>query len=206
MLNDGAWLFPVYWQEVRRGWDWVKEGKGPRGHEGWRFASGTMVTRDRGVTWSTHGRLAAGLNLWEPNVVEVAPGRLVMFMRAEGAAVKYRADSEDGGRSWSAPRPTDIPDANAKISLLRHGDAVLMLHNPSLRPGWLSRTSLELWASVDGCRTWSRKTVLARTVAENRVICYPHGFVELERGRVCVALDSVGAHYFMGVPLADVLP
>lgn len=204
-LHDGAWLFPVYWQEARSGWDWRKEGKTWIQHESWRVACGVMISRDRGQTWSTHGRLAADINLWEPNVVEIAPGRLVMLMRAEGLPVKYRADSEDGGLTWSAPYATDIPDANSKVTLLRHGDCVLMLHNPSEQAGWLQRTNLELWVSRDGCRTWPRRSVLAHSVEQGRVICYPHGFIEPNSGLLHVAMDTVTSHYYMAVPIIDVL-
>lgn len=204
-LRDGAWLFPIYWQEVRSDWDWKRNGKAFVGHGSWRFASGIMVTRDEGKTWSAHGRLATELNLWEPNVVETAPGRLVMLMRAEGAAFKYRADSGDGGLTWSAPYATDIPDANSKITLLRHGEAVLMLHNPSAQPGWLNRNSLELWVSHDGCQTWPRKMVLATSLIGNQVICYPHGFVDAQRGLLCVGLDAVHTHYYMVMPLSEAM-
>jgi predicted neuraminidase len=203
-LRDGAWLFPVYWQEARGGWDWRKEGKTWLQHPDWRCACGVMISRDRGRTWSTHGRLASDLTLWEPNVVEIAPGRLVMLMRAEGVPVKYRADSEDGGVTWSAPVATDIPDANSKVTLLRHGEAVLMLHNPSAEAGWGKRRSLELWVSHDGCRTWPGRRVLARAVEPDRVMCYPHGFVEPRSGQLHVAMDAMAAHYYMTVPLSDV--
>ena len=127
-----------------------------------------------------------------------------MLMRAEGVGVKYRADSEDGGLTWSEPYATDIPDANSKITLLRHEDAVIMLHNPSEQAGWLNRTRVELWVSRDGCRTWPTKRVLAKSLAKDQVICYPHGFVDARRGQICIGLDAVRAHYFMTVPLAEV--
>lgn len=204
-LRNGAWLFPIYWQEARASWDWRKTSKAYSPHDSWRFASGVMLTLDGGQSWSTHGRLTTELNLWEPNVVEIAPEKLVMLMRAEGAAVKYRADSSDGGRTWSTPHPTDIPDANSKITLLQHEDAILMLHNPSAQPGWLNRNSLELWVSHDGCQTWPMKMVLARSLNRNQVICYPHGFVDTQRGLLCVGLDAVHTHYYMAMPLSEVL-
>ncbi len=203
VLRDGAWLLPVYWQEAPSGFHWEKPDKRYRPHAGWRFRSGVLRSTDRGATWSAHGRIAADVNLWEPNVVETAPGHLVMLLRAEGQPVKFRADSADGGLTWSAPRPTDIPDANSKITLLQHGDAVIMLHNPSGTPGWHNRTSLELWVSRDGCQTWPVRRVLARTTKPGPVICYPHGFVESQRGRLCLMLDGVKAHYYLTVPLAD---
>ncbi len=201
-LRDGAWLFPIYWHEARSNWDWQRNGKAFVRHTSWRFASGIMTSRDEGRSWSTHGRIASDLDLWEPNVVEVAPGKLVMLLRAEGAATKYRADSVDGGLTWSAPYATDIPDSNSKISLLRHEDAVFMLHNPSSQPGWLHRNSLELWVSHDGCQTWPVKRVLAQSLSPDQVICYPHGFIDARRGLLCLGLDAVHSHYFMSVPLS----
>ena len=162
-----------------------------------------MRSSDRGASFTLCGNLGADIDLWEPNVVETAPDRLVMLMRAEGVPVKYRADSTDGGRTWSGPRVTDIPCANSKITLLKHGESVLMLHNPSAQTGWLNRTTLSLWISRDGCNTWPVKLDLVESRAADRVICYPHAFIDAVRQRLYVACDAAHTHYLFTVSLKD---
>jgi predicted neuraminidase len=203
ILSDGTWLFPVYWQETPRGWAWEKTGKEFQGHGEWRFRCGVLRSTDEGASYQLSGYLSAECNLWEPNVVEVAPNRLLMLMRAEGVPVKYRAESTDGGLTWSAAEPTDIPCANAKITLLPYGDAILMLHNPSEQAGWQHRTRLALWVSRDGGRTWPVQHDLVRAVQPGKVMCYPHGFIEGDM--LYLACDTAAEHYLLKVPLAEVV-
>ncbi|HEY3379552.1 MAG TPA: sialidase family protein [Armatimonadota bacterium] len=202
ILHDGAWLFPVYWHDVLGHWNWLQGGTDTDANF-WRFRCGAVRSNDQGVTFTIHGNLMAECHLWEPNVVEIAPNHLVMLMRAEGVPVKYRAESHDGGVTWTAPAPTTIPDANSKITLFMRNGKLLMLHNPSSQPGWLQRTSLELWSSDDGGATWPNKRVLVKACEPDRVICYPHGFIDEARGSLYVACDTSREHYFFRVPLGD---
>lgn len=201
-LADGSWVLPVYWQEAIGGWNWRKTGKGLLSHPEWRFVSGVLRSADRGESFTLHGNLRTGLNLWEPNVVEIAPDHLVMFLRADGPPVKYRAESRDGGQTWSAPLPSDIPCAGSKITLLKWNNRILMLHNPSTQPGWKYRTSLALWISDDGGLTWPVKLDMVQA-DEPLVICYPHAFIDEARQCLYVACDTTQTHYFFTVPLAD---
>jgi len=205
VLSDGAWLFPVYWQEGRTPWRWEADDDVRRVQRGWRFCSGALRSTDGGETFSLHGRLAVEGQLWEPNAVEVSPGHVVMVMRAHipGSFVLYRSDSHDGGLTWSPAQPTDIPNAYTKPTLLKVGDAVLLLNNPNPAPGWDDRTPLSLWVSRDGCETWPVKLDLAHN--PSGAICYPHGFADMERETLYIACDTSRAHYLLRVPFADFL-
>ncbi|HEY3332657.1 MAG TPA: sialidase family protein [Capsulimonadaceae bacterium] len=203
VLADGSWLFPVYWEEVLTGFNWQKEGKGFKPHDGWQFIAGAVRSEDQGKTFSNHGYLKDERFLWEPNLVEVSPNHIVMLMRAEGTPWKYRSESLDGGRTWSPAVQSDIPCANSKITLLKWGERTILIHNPSDVPGWDHRTSLEIWVSDDGCKTWPIKRVLAKAVAPKQVLCYPHGFIDQASETLYVAIDGVTAFYLCKVPLAD---
>jgi predicted neuraminidase len=202
VLRDGSWVIPVYWQESPAGWGWGDA----RAQWGTRtFVSGVLRSEDAGQTFTLHGNLRAPSLLWEPNVIEVAPNRLVMLIRSDGTGVKFRADSCDGGRTWDGPVPTAIPDAGSKITLLAWHDAVLLLHNPSAQAGWDQRHTLALWISRDGCATWTPVCDLVRAGQpdSNHVVCYPHGFVDGET--LYVAVDTVRAHYLLKVPLDGIV-
>ncbi|WP_281714733.1 sialidase family protein [Blautia hydrogenotrophica] len=49
----------------------------------WPFRCGALISDDEGKTFDLRGYLTADAPLWENNVCEYAPGRLVMLMRAE---------------------------------------------------------------------------------------------------------------------------
>ncbi len=200
VLSDGAWVFPVYWIEQWGQWAWRKEGKASPGvRHTWRAACGVIRSDDGGESFSLHGYLRHGRHsLWEPNVVETAPGELLMLMRAEGANRLFAARSADGGRAWTPARPTDIPSADSKVTLLKVGDAIVLLHNPAERIGWHERTSLELWVSRDGGRTWPVRNAIVRA-DRPQVACYPHAFVDARRRTVCVAVDTGCVHYLLRV-------
>ena len=87
----------------------------------------------------------------EPNVVELADGTLVMMIRADKlGGVLFRADSTDGGKTWSEAYPTDIPNPGSKVRLLALGEnRVALLHNPDPKV----RNPLSLWVSFDGMET-----------------------------------------------------
>ncbi len=205
VLTDGSWVFPVYWQEALGGWNWKKDGPGYQPHDKWRFVSGALRSDDGGESFSLHGNLRADINLWEPNIVEVSPNHLVMLMRADGVPLKYRSESVDGGRTWSPPEPSDIPDANSKMTLLRWGQRVILLHNPAAVAGWLNRRTLSLWVSEDGCKTWPIKIDLAKGVEGDLIVCYPHAFIDHDEQILYVACDTAVTHYLLKVPLADIV-
>lgn len=208
VLRDGSWVFPVYWQEALGGWNWKKTGKEYQQHPEWRFISGVLKSTDNGASFSLHGNIrTADLDMWEPAVVETEPNHLVMLLRASWeTAVKYRSDSFDGGLTWSAPQPTDIPCASSKLVLLKWDNRVLMLHNPSNKAGWYQRTDLELWISDDGCRTWPVKINLVHADEPNEVMCYPHAFIDEENQCLHVASDTAKTHYYFTIPLTDLTP
>jgi len=205
MLDDGTWLFPVYWQEARADWAWSADNDVRKVRRDWRFACGVLRSSDGGKSFSVHGRIEADGWLWEPNVIEPESGHIVMLMRPHiaGSAKVWRADSLDSGLTWTPPRETDVPNPETKLSLTKIGNATVLLNNPSPTPGWDKRTPLELWVSYDGCNTWPRKLRLAHNDAG--AICYPHAYADTEQQTLYIACDTGTVHYLVKVPFADFL-
>jgi hypothetical protein len=114
---------------------------------------------DTASTWQRHGLINnRPLGLIEPTVAEMSDGRLVMLMRAEWGGFLWRADSEDGGITWSDAWQTDIPNAGSLVHLLRLTDGRhALLHNPT--SGVVGqkgrRDPLSLWISDDDLQTWT---------------------------------------------------
>lgn len=204
VLSDGTWLFPVYWQECNGGWDWAN----PASARSWPFRCGCIRSEDSGTTFSLHGYVSGGVvSLWEPNIVETADG-ILMLIRAEGTGVLYGCRSRDGGLTWSEARPSDIPDPGTKLTLLKHGERVLLLHNPTECK--VGRKCIELWVSDDGGKTWPTQRRLVEVVGDNtgeytggRMICYPHAFLADDEELLYVAVDTKTHHYLLKIPYDD---
>ncbi|MFD5224265.1 exo-alpha-sialidase [Microbacterium sp. NPDC058342] len=77
-------------------------------------------------------------------------GRIVVFWRDEGASCyAYVNFSEDGGRTWTQPMITDIPDSMSRLYAGRLTDGRYYLVNNAI-PTLLDRMPLTLMLSDDG--------------------------------------------------------
>lgn len=201
VLADGTWLFPVYWQEVVDGFAWQRPvDSAARKKRAWRFRCGVLRSENAGKSFTLHGWLGhPDYQLWEPNVALLGDGSLMMLMRVSGVepGVLWRSDSTDGGRSWSRPHPTDIPNPSTKLTLLAHEGAVILLNNPAPEIG--RRKPLSLWVSRDDGATWPTRLVLADHPA-GRGVYYPHGFLDRRQRLLYLACDIKTRHYLLRIP------
>ncbi len=199
----GTLVFPVYWMELRRNWNWPQTTAEFHAgiHQGdYVYCCGALRSVDSGSSYSLHGYLKADGLLLEPNIVEVAPGYLVMLMRADKTGVLYRSESTDDGITWSTAKATDIPDPGSKVSLVKINDLAVMVNNLDAS----QRSGLSLSVSKDGFNTWEKRLDLV-TVREGRKanICYPHLYADAGREILFVACDSYREHYLLKVPYKD---
>ena len=87
----------------------------------WTDNIGVAVSPDAGLTWKTLAILGGWVEtpggtparLAEPHVVEAASGRLVALTRFQAALpgeerFLWQFDSEDGGKTWTPPRPSPL--------------------------------------------------------------------------------------------------
>jgi len=71
----------------------------------WRFEPWSVFavwSADRGRTWQ-RGQFVPGVSGDECQLVELADGRWLFDIRQHGGANRWRAMSQDGGRTWSQP-------------------------------------------------------------------------------------------------------
>lgn len=116
----------------------------------------------------------------QPTVWEWAPGRLRMLMRAT-RRVGYvcRADSADGGRTWSAAVRTAIPCPNSGLDAVQLSDGRIAL---ACNPTHEGRTPLSLLVSEDNGETWPWRMELETGAGE---YSYP-SIIQAADGRVHV--------------------
>lgn len=114
---------------------------------------------DQGMTWTRSEDFAfdpaalRGRGAIQPTLWESAPGQAHALMRTTGGKV-WRADSEDGGRTWGPMRETSLPNNNSGVDVLRMQDGTLfLLYNP-VGMSWGPRTPMDLAVSHDNGETW----------------------------------------------------
>jgi predicted neuraminidase len=114
---------------------------------------------DLGKTWQRgesigHSRTLTGLGAIQPTLWSSGNGNVHMLARTTAGKI-YRADSQDGGRTWTEAYATALPNNNSGIDLVKLDDRSLILaSNPSDR-NWGARTPLTLALSEDNGRNWA---------------------------------------------------
>ena len=124
-----------------------------------------VESRDGGETWTKLGDVPVPADiplnrLHEPHVVELPSGRLLGGIRINGENDRsgntiYTTFSDDGGKTWSVPKPTGATGTPPHF-LLHSSGAVVMTH------GRRGTTNFEIaMISWDGGNTWSDEIVIS---------------------------------------------
>ena len=119
VLEGGRWLLPLFRCVSRPGQKWT----------GSHDVAAYALSDDNGKTW-IHREVAESVG-----AVHMCPVALddmmVAFYRRRQADQVHRSVSRDGGLSWSAPEPTDVPNNNSSVAAVRLQDgAVALICNP----------------------------------------------------------------------------
>lgn len=182
ILSDGTWVHPQWLcfdDDSKNGSDQPV----------------VQISVDEGESWRQLEFPEAAGRV-HPNIVELAPERLVCLFRSRFADWVYLSRSEDGGETWSVPEATEIPNNNAGLSafLLPSGRLALVSndHQVAEEPGeviWpYERMRIVIAVSADEGRTWPVQRVIepgdgftgVGNLRSNRRQEYPHGIVDAD--------------------------
>lgn len=190
--DDGAWMLPLFLCNPREGIRWT----------GAHDTAAIAVSSDMGASWTvTHVPQSLGSVHMTP--VDLGDGRMAAFYRRRQADWVHRSESLDGGRRWSAPQPTDVPNNNSSIGVARLGDGALaMVCNPvSAAQSTSRRASLydelgeddDREEAQDGCRpVWGvERAPLALCVSQDGGRSFPTRFVIEDSPGTCLSNDSL---------------
>lgn len=93
--------------------------------------SALRLSRDGGQTWKRID-VPDSLGCVHMNVVEAGNGELLALYRSRWADFIHASRSMDGGESWSAPVPTELPNNNSSIQATRLADGrIALVYNHS---------------------------------------------------------------------------
>jgi len=149
VLSNGDYLLPIYHE---KGDD--REEVGPE--------SVSLFLRYNIKThrWTPTGPIRSAKGNVQPAVVQVAPNHLVAYCRRGGGygpttdGWLIRAESRDGGQTWSEGKNSKFRNPNAAVELLKlHSGRLLLIYNDSMT----DRTPLAAALSSNGDRTYAHR-------------------------------------------------
>lgn len=145
--EDGIWQAFVDISDDN-GATWRKSG--PARIDGLNDRSGRRTTSNSQIEVSEQSFYGRGVI--QPTLWASASGVHMMLRSSEGRI--HRADSLDGGETWSHASPTVLPNNNSGIDLVQLPNGQLALvHNP-VGENWGPRSPIVLSVSDDGGLSW----------------------------------------------------
>lgn len=180
VLKNGDYLLPV-WKET--GFD--PEVVGPDTVSYFlRFEPGTKK-------WSESTRIHSRLGALQPAVVQVDDNYLIAYCRRGSGygprtdAYMIRAESHDGGKTWTEGIETKLPNPNAAIDFLKLQNGHLVLvYNDSMT----KRTPLTVAISSDNDKTYAHRQDIA---VGNFDYAYPY-VIQTRDGKIHLVYTSHG--------------
>jgi len=119
--EDGAWLLPIFRCIQRPGQKW--NGSHDRAAVG--------ISEDQGKTWRLED-LDQSTGCVHMSPVSICEQKLAAVFRRRQADFVYRTESADGGRTWSTPQATDVPNNNSSIAAIALKDGrIAIICNPT---------------------------------------------------------------------------
>jgi predicted neuraminidase len=153
-LLGGRWLLPLY-------------------HDGYSFSM-VAISDDRGLTWRPSAPIL-GLGNVQPSLAVRRDGSVVAWMRDNGPPPHrlLRAESRDGGETWTEAVDSDIPNpgSGAEVVVLPTGEWVFIGNDTES-----GRHSLAIWVSEDEGETWPVRRSLAACLPGAGSFSYPSLF------------------------------
>ncbi len=153
VLSSGEYLLPIYHET---------------GYDTERVPPDTtslfLIYNPAKKTWTPSGRIKSRLGNLQPSPAEIAPGHIIAFCRRGGGydgqsdGWLVRAESRDGGRTWSEGKDSEFPNPNSAVELLKlKSGKLVLIYNDSFK----DRTPLTAAVSSDGGKTWPVRKNLA---------------------------------------------
>jgi predicted neuraminidase len=178
VLLNGDYLLPIY-HETGNNTEWTGPDTTSRFL---RKSPNSWDWRESGIIHSDQGNL-------QPAVVQLTPDRLLAFCRRAGDyqpttdGWMIRAESHDGGVTWSRGSKSEFPNPNSAVELikLRNGH-LLLVYNDSMN----ERTPLTVAISTDNGMTFARRRNLAEGPGD---FAYPTA-IQTGDGKIHVTFTS----------------
>lgn len=133
VLDNGDWLVPVFYCRTQPGEKWV----------GNNDISAVRISVDQGRTWSEH-EVPNSIGCVHMNIEKLPDGSLLALFRSRWADNVYLSRSNDNGRNWTDPMPTELPNNNSSVQFTRlnNGHLAIVFNDISAAQATERRVSL----------------------------------------------------------------
>jgi len=154
-------------------------------HHGWICF--TDISDDDGLTWRKGKRVRTEyetpvfnfenggsrnkIPMIQPTLWQSDDGMVHMLTRTQAGRI-YRSDSADEGETWCEAYPTDMPNNNSGIDLVKVPDGRIFLVSNPVSGNWGERSPLTLKVSEDGGETFRHVLTLEKK-KEGSEFSYP---------------------------------
>lgn len=162
VLNNGKYLLPVY-----------HETGGDREEMGADTASYFLIHDPETRTWTPTERIYSKIGNLQPEPVQITDEHLIAYCRVGGnyepSTTRYmiRAESHDGGMTWSPGEDSQFPNPNSAVSFIKLQNGNLLLaYNDNMN----DRTPLTIAISEDNDKTWPHRRDIG---TGNNTFAYP---------------------------------
>ncbi|MDR9771727.1 exo-alpha-sialidase [Rhizobium hidalgonense] len=117
----GDWLLPVFRCVGLNGQRWSGDAD----------TAAVLISRNGGESWQMHD-IPDSIGAVHMNILPLGGDEMIAFYRNRFAESILSSRSSDGGETWSAPAPTELPNNNSSIqaTVLNDG-AIAMVYNHS---------------------------------------------------------------------------
>jgi predicted neuraminidase len=188
VLASGAWLLPGFHCISEKGSRWT----------GGLDVAVYMISEDQGETWSLR-EVPDSLGAVHMNPLAPQEGVAPAFYRDRFSQAVQRSLSRDGGLSWSAPAPTDLPNNNSSIQAIRLADGrVAMVLNPinaamseQRRDSLYDEIEAEAVAGTGGAVWGVPRAPMALAISEDNGARFPQRWVLDDGSGACLSNNSV---------------
>lgn len=152
MMPAGQWG-PIRAKPIQLPGGVILAGTSVESHRNWT----PYVDRsaDGGRTWTRSNAfpVPGKLHQIQPTLFVAGDGRVVALMRSVNPRKVCRAESKDGGKTFTPAEPTELPNPSSGIDAVRTRDGeVFLIYNPTA----VGRSPLSLARSTDDGATWKK--------------------------------------------------
>ena len=135
----GEWLLPVFRCIGRPGTRWSGDVD----------TAAVLVSTDAGTSWTMHD-VADSIGAVHMNIVPLGGDEMVAFFRNRFSEQVLRCRSHDGGRNWSAPEPTDLPNNNSSVQAVGTVDGRIAIVYNHANASMSDDRRLSLYDEIEG--------------------------------------------------------
>ena len=177
---DGRWLLGVFNCVSVPGERWVGNSD----------TSSVYTSSDNGATW-TETEVPDSVGAVHMSIVPLPDGSLLAVYRSRWADFVYASWSTDGGRTFSAPVPTELPNNNSSVQAvaLADGRVAMVFNNSSALDATDRRVSLYDEIDDDGLADVSEPQVRESGDGDHR-----SAFWGAPRAPMTLAISADGGH------------